>query len=53
MLHFEDNDNGGDQNKDIRDIEDSFTELNISGIENDNEVLTKNTNILFKFYHPS
>ena len=38
MLHFEDNDNGGDQNKDIRDIEDSFTELNISGIENDNDM---------------
>jgi hypothetical protein len=36
-LHFEDDDNGGDQDKEIRDIEDSFTELNINGIENDND----------------
>jgi hypothetical protein len=37
-LHFEDDDNGGDQDKEIRDIEDSFAELNISGIENDNDM---------------
>ena len=36
--HFEDDDNGGDQDKKIRDIEDSFAELNISGIENDNDM---------------
>jgi hypothetical protein len=37
-LHFEDDDNGGDQDKEIRDIEDSFAELNINGIENDNDM---------------
>ena len=37
-MHFEDDDNGGDQDKEIRDIEDSFAELNISGIENDNDM---------------
>ena len=37
-MHFEDDDSGGDQDKEIRDIEDSFTELNISGIENDNDM---------------
>jgi hypothetical protein len=37
MLYFEDDDSGGDQDKEIRDIEDSFTELNINGIENDND----------------
>jgi hypothetical protein len=37
-LHFEDDDNGGDQDKKIRDIEDSFAELNISGIENGNDM---------------
>jgi hypothetical protein len=37
-LHFEDDDNGGDQDKEIRDIKDSFAELNISGIENDNDM---------------
>ena len=37
-LHFEDDDNGGDQDKEIRDIEDSFAEININGIENDNDM---------------
>ena len=36
-MHFEDDDNGGDQDKEIRDIGDSFAELNINGIENDND----------------
>ena len=37
-MHFEDDDNGGDQDKEIRDIEDSFAEININGIENDNDM---------------
>jgi hypothetical protein len=32
-LHFEDDDNCGDQDKEIRDIENSFAEININGIE--------------------
>jgi hypothetical protein len=41
-LHFEDDDNGGDQDKEIRDIEDSFAEININGIENDNDMESRN-----------
>ena len=39
-LDFEDDDNGADQDKEIRDIEDSedsLAQLNISGIEHDNK----------------
>ena len=48
-MHFEDDDNSGDQDKEIRDIGEVESKMTMTW----NQVLTKNTNILFKFYRPS